>query len=59
VPFREVFEDCRAVVANRRQLDPLLLESFFGVLQLDELRFAIRSPIGGAEEEENRSVCSF
>jgi hypothetical protein len=30
---------------------PLLLEPFFGVLQLHELRFAKRSPIGGTKEK--------
>ena len=56
---REIFQDLFAVVADRREFDPLLLESCFGALQLDQLPFAVGSPIGGTEEEENRAVRSF
>ena len=55
VPLREVHEDGWAVVANCSKLDALLFESSFSVLQLHELRFAERSPVGGTEEKENRS----
>ena len=56
VPIGEVLQDCWTVVADRSQLDSLLLKSLFGILQLHELRFTERSPIGGAEEEKNRAV---
>ncbi len=39
-----------AVIADGRQFDPLFLESCFCVLQLDQLRFAVGSPIGGTEK---------
>jgi hypothetical protein len=39
-----------AVVADCRQLDPLLFKSCFCVLQLDQLPFAVRSPIGRANK---------
>ena len=55
----EIFQDLFGVVADRREFDPLLLESCFGALQLDQLPFAVGSPIGGTEKEENRAVRSF
>ena len=58
VPVSKVLQDCRAVVADGSQLDPLLLKPFFRFLQLDELRFAERSPISGPEEEKNCPVHS-
>src|SRR5712692_2391018 len=54
VPLSEVLEDSWTIVANCSQVVPLLLESPFGILQLHELRFAERSPVGGTEEKENR-----
>jgi hypothetical protein len=42
---REMLEDFR-VIADRRQLDPLLLESRSSTLQLDQLAFTVRSPVG-------------
>ena len=54
VTFRKVREDSLTVVANRGQLEALLLELGFGVLQLHELRFAKRSPVRGTEEKDDR-----
>ena len=51
VPLGEILEDRGTVVAYGSQVEPLLLEPFFGVLQLHELRFAKRSPIGGTKEK--------
>jgi hypothetical protein len=59
VPVRKFLKDCPAIVTNGRQLDPLLLESLLRVLQLDQLRFAERSPIGGTEEKQNGPVGRF
>ena len=52
----ERFQDRHAVIADRSEFDPLFLESCLGVLQLDQLPFAVGSPIRGTEEEENRAV---
>ena len=56
---REVFQYFFAVIADGREFDPLLLESCFGALQLNQLPFAVGSPIGGTEKEKNRAVRSF
>jgi hypothetical protein len=37
----------------------LSVEPLFCVLQLDQLRFAVGSPIGGAEKDKYCSVRSF
>ena len=58
VPVGKVLQDCRAIVADGSQLDPLLLKSLFRILQLDELRFAERSPISRTEEKKNCPVRS-
>jgi len=59
VPVRKIFQDFFAIVADRRELDALLFESFDGALQLDQLPFAERSPIRGTEKEKNGAVRSF
>jgi hypothetical protein len=56
VPLREILQDRRSVVANCSEFDPLVFKSLLGVLQLHELRFAERSPIGRPEKEQHRSV---
>lgn len=56
MPFREVFQNSLGIVADRSKFDPLFLESRFRVLQLDQLPFAVGSPIGRTEEEKN---CAF
>ena len=58
VPLGEVLQDRRIVIADRGQLDPLLLKSWFRILQLDQLRFAEGSPIRGPKEKKNCSVRS-
>ena len=59
VAVGKVLQDCGPIVADGSQLDPLLLKSLFCILQLDELRFAERSPIGGAKEKENSPLRSL
>ena len=49
----EALQDWLAIVADRRKPDTLLLESFFGLLQLNQLSFAVRSPISGSEKQEH------
>ena len=56
MPLGEVLEDGGAVVTDRREFDPLFLESLSCVLQLDQLRFAERSPIRRAEEKKDGPV---
>ena len=58
VPAGEVFQDCLTIVADGSDLDSVLFEPLSGILQLHELRFAERSPIGGAHKEKNCSVRS-
>lgn len=59
VAFGKVHEDRLTVVANRGQLEALLLECRLGVLQLHELRFAKRSPVRGTEEKDDRPFGAF
>src|SRR5215469_1836370 len=59
VAFRKVREDSFTIVANGSQLDTLLLELCFGVLQLHELRFAEGSPVGGTEKKDDRPFGTF
>ena len=53
---REILQDCRAVVADGSELQPLRFESLLRGLQLHELRFAEGSAIGRAEEQEHRTI---
>src|ERR1700747_2295859 len=55
----EVLQDSPTIVADRRELQSLRFKPLLCVLQLHELRFAKRSPIGGAEEKENRTLRTF
>jgi hypothetical protein len=59
VALGEVFQDGWTIVANSHQLESLRLESLFCFSQLHELRFAEGSPIGGAEEKDNRTLRTF
>ncbi len=59
MPVAEKFQDVGGVVADGSKLDALLLKSRNRILQLDQLPFAKRSPIGGAEKQENGAVRSF
>jgi len=52
----KIFQDFFRVIADGRQLDPLLFESRDGALQLDQLPFAERSPVRGTEKEKNGSL---
>jgi hypothetical protein len=45
----KVFDDRFTVIAERGQLDALLLISGDRSLQLNQLPFAVRSPIGGTK----------
>jgi len=56
VPVGKIFQDFFRVIADGRQLDPLLFESRDGALQLDQLPFAERSPVRGTEKEKNGAV---
>ena len=55
----EIFEDGFAVIADGSQLEALLFKFCDGGLQLDQLPFAVRSPIGGTENQQNRSLWAF
>jgi hypothetical protein len=59
VAVSEEFEDTFVVVADRRQLDTLLLESRNSTVQLDQLPFAERSPVRGTKEKQNSSTTSL
>ena len=59
MPVSKVFQDFFRVIADGRQLDPLLFESRDGALQLDQLPFAERSPVRGAEKKKYGAVRSF
>jgi len=59
LPRGEVFQDGLTVVADCRQLKPVFFKSFLGILQLHELRLAERSPVGRAEEKQNRALQTF
>jgi hypothetical protein len=54
--IREIFQDCLGIVADRRQLNSLRLESRLGFLQLNQLPFAVGSPIGRTKKQQNGSV---
>jgi hypothetical protein len=59
VAVRKIFQDFFRIIADGRQLGPLLFESRDGALQLDQLPFAEGSPVGGTEKEKNGAVRSF
>jgi hypothetical protein len=59
VAVGEKFQDFFRVIADSSQFDPLLLESRNRTLQLDQLPFAERSPIGETEKEKNGAVRAF
>src|SRR6516225_6474637 len=56
LPIRKVFQDLLGVIADGCEFDPLLFESGDSTLQLDQLPFAERSPISGAEKQQNGPV---
>src|SRR6516225_574661 len=53
VPIRKIFQDLLGVIADGCEFDSLLFESGDSTLQLDQLPFAERSPISGAEKQQN------
>ena len=55
----EKFQDFFRVIADGRELEPLLLEPWHGALQLDQLPCAEGSPVRGTEKEQNRAVLAF
>jgi hypothetical protein len=59
VPVGKKLQDFFRVVADGSKLDPVLFESRRCVLQLDQLPFAERSPVGGAKEKKNRTLFAF
>lgn len=52
----EILQDRFGIVADGGEANALLGEPRFGALQLDQLLFAVGSPVGGAEEQQNRAV---
>jgi len=57
--IREALQYLDVVIAEGGDLDALGFKSCFGILQLNQLPFAVRSPIGGTKNEENCSLGSF
>ena len=55
-PFRKVVEHGHAVVADGRDTQPELAEFSLILLQLDQLGFAIRSPVRGPEEHHDGAL---
>ena len=55
----EVLQYFLAIITDGRQFDSLFFKSRFRVLQLDQLPFAVRSPVGRAEKEKNGAIWSF
>ena len=49
----EKFQDVHVVVADACKLDPLLVESRLGRLQLNELSFAVRAPVRRTVKQQN------
>jgi hypothetical protein len=59
VAVSKIFQDLIGVIADGRQLDPLLFKSRDCALQLDQLPFTEGSPVRGTEKEKNGAVRSF
>jgi hypothetical protein len=58
VPLGERRERFRRVVAQRDEPEPFASNQRQVALQLDQLRTAVRSPVGGPEEHEHRALRS-
>src|SRR5260370_26185986 len=56
--FREISQNANGIVADRGNSQALLTKPFGILLQLHELRFAVRSPIRGPEEDHHGSLRS-
>ena len=55
-PFREVMQNRYAIVTNGRHPQPQLVEFRLLLLQLDQLSFAIRSPIRRPVKQDNGTL---
>jgi hypothetical protein len=54
----EAGEHCGRIVTYRRQTEPALRERGGGMLQLDELRLAIGSPVGAAAKDQEQPLAA-
>jgi len=55
VPFGERGQDLRRIVTDRRQAETAPAKIVEAILQLDELRLAVRSPVRRSEEHQHRA----
>lgn len=53
MPPAELGDDVRWIITNGRDSDTFSAELIYPALQLDQLRLAIRSPVGGAVEHQH------
>jgi hypothetical protein len=58
-PVSEVLQYFLAVIADGSYFDSLFFKSCLRTLQLDQLPFAVRSPVGRTEKQENRALRSL
>jgi hypothetical protein len=56
LPVREISQDGLGIGADCNQFDSLFLERRFSALQLDQLAFAVWSPIGRTEKKKDRAL---
>jgi hypothetical protein len=54
----KVLEDRNGVIADRGDLEAATAECLDLVLQLDQLALAVRSPVGGPDEEQDQALWS-
>jgi hypothetical protein len=59
VAIAKEFQNFFIVIADGGKFDALLFEALRCVLQLDQLRFAEGSPIGGTKKKEHGAVGTF
>ena len=52
----EVLQDCRRIIADGRQSHALATQRLGVLIQLDQLGFAERSPVGGAVEHHHQAL---
>ena len=55
---REAGQDVGRIVTDAGELDPICLQRFVIVLQLDELRAAVGSPVGAAHKYQQQALGS-
>src|SRR5271154_5639071 len=58
VPVSKILQYRRTIVANSRQCKTVLRKLRLGALQLNQLRFAERSPVRRSEEQEDGPIGS-